>query len=488
MDSTLPLEENDTIWLFKQLVSAKKEENIYFFISQLKGPFSIVFFSRPLRKLYFCRDRFGRSSLLMNRKNNFNYVIASVLDKSATYSAEIPPVGIYSIEIETLNITLKPWFDLNSREFHKMKINRFEKTLNITLTIGSILQVEWCERLNLKIFRLFYQEPPNFDDINLFQNNFDDTKLPCQNLIKFLKQSVKERVMTTQKSCKICFKYKYKEKIECSHSKVAILFSGGIDCSLIATLADQYVKATDSIDLINISFSNKNMKKTDDFRAPDEITAEETLKELKVLHPSRKWNSIFIKIGFDEIRNKLRSRIRDLIHPLKTVMDLDLGTAFWYAAQGKAKLENKLCLSTARVVLIGSGADELFGGYKRLRIAYCKNPCLSTLIFQFNLDWNRLPYRNMSRDERVISDHDVTPRLPFIEENFVQLVRSLSPLEKCCMEFRNGIGDKLILRKIAHQQGFINCSRKLKRAIQFGTRIADKNKNAMHNFIFFNKY
>ena len=54
------------------------------------------------------------------------------------------------------------------------------------------------------------------------------------------------------------------------------------------------------------------------------------------------------------------------------------------------------------------------------------------------------------------------------------------PLElKCDLSLPQGEGDKLILRKVARMIGVNECSSLVKRAIQFGSRIAkvsDKNR------------
>lgn len=306
-------------------------------------------------------------------------------------------------------------------------------------------------------------------------------KLVCDKLIQLLRKSIYDRVKTTKTYCKLCMHFKTKKHITCTHSKVAILFSGGIDCSLIARLASDIIEPTDSIDLLNISFTNDSSQS----EAPDKLSAAETLNELKAIHPFRRWRLVTIQVKQKKLKKNFRNRIRDLIHPLETILDADLGTAFWYAAQGQGKVHQLSYKSTARVVLLGSAADELFGGYKRHRKAFSSNRTESVLQYQFNLDWNRLPYRNLSRDDRILSDHGVTPRSPFIEEQFIQFTRSLSPFQRCCLDLDNGLGDKLMLRIIAYYLQLYTCCLKPKRAIQFGSKIADKKKNAIDCYCFF---
>lgn len=135
------------------------------------------------------------------------------------------------------------------------------------------------------------------------------------------------------------------------------------------------------------------------------------------------------------------------------------------------------------MVIIGSGADELFGGYVRHKNAYnrCngtddeKQACLQT---ELERDWQRIPSRNLARDDRVIADSGRTPRAPFIEENVVKFARSLKPNQRCCFLYEDGVGDKLFLRLYGYRLGLTIPAFLKKRAIQFGSKIANKKERA----------
>lgn len=130
-----------------------------------------------------------------------------------------------------------------------------------------------------------------------------------------------------------------------------------------------------------------------------------------------------------------------------------------------------------QVFLIGSGADELFGGYTRHLNAFRRNGW-EGLEQELNFDWIRLPTRNLARDDRCIGDHGVTVRAPYISENFVSYVRSLKAHQKCYHSLERGLGDKLLLRIAAKHIGLDDVCTMKKRALQFGTRIADSKQNA----------
>lgn len=134
--------------------------------------------------------------------------------------------------------------------------------------------------------------------------------------------------------------------------------------------------------------------------------------------------------------------------------------------------------------MIGSGADELFGGYTRHRNAFirqyddCKLSPFERLEQELEFDFQRLPSRNLARDDRVIGDHGVTARSPFLEEEFVYFIRSLKPFQKCYHALEQGVGDKLLLRFCGFRIGLNEVSALKKRAMQFGSRIADRKQNA----------
>lgn len=143
------------------------------------------------------------------------------------------------------------------------------------------------------------------------------------------------------------------------------------------------------------------------------------------------------------------------------------------------------------MILLGTGADELFGGYIRHRNAFTRCPGDSTLKLErvrkeLDFDWERLPYRNLARDDRCISDTGRTPRAPYLEENFTQFIRSLPSEQRCCFTLPLGIGDKLLLRVYAYSLGLRSASILPKRAIQFGSRIADSKQNAKDRSFYLN--
>ena len=111
---------------------------------------------------------------------------------------------------------------------------------------------------------------------------------------------------------------------------IALLFSGGLDCTVLAVLLDKYVPKNQSIDLLNVAFERKF---NDDYLTPDRLTGLQSLLELKTLCPNRNWNFLEINVTKKELQLALSDWIANLIYPLITVIDESLGCALWFASR-----------------------------------------------------------------------------------------------------------------------------------------------------------
>jgi asparagine synthetase B (glutamine-hydrolysing) len=127
--------------------------------------------------------------------------------------------------------------------------------------------------------------------------------------------------------------------------------------------------------------------------------------------------------------------------------------------------------SSATVLLLGIGADEQMGGYGRHRSAF-RAGGWAALQRELILDVARLWRRNLGRDDRVCSDHGREVRLPFLDEDVMALVASLPLPLLADLRLGHGIGDKRVLRAAARIAGLGPSTCLVKRAIQFGSRIA----------------
>jgi asparagine synthetase B (glutamine-hydrolysing) len=185
-------------------------------------------------------------------------------------------------------------------------------------------------------------------------------KKVVQQFIHVLSVAVKRRVLYLAKDKNMA----PNEVLKTCNRKanVAILFSGGIDSMVIATLADRHIPLDEPIDLLNVafltkkktkptSFNKKSKKshcempseefsKTDaaddssDANVPDRISGRTGLKELQAINPSRIWNFVEINVSLEELQKLRRTQICHLVQPLDTVLDDSIGCAVWFASRG----------------------------------------------------------------------------------------------------------------------------------------------------------
>ena len=281
---------------------------------------------------------------------------------------------------------------------------------------------------------------------------------------------------------------------EHARSRVAILFSGGLDCTVLARLAHDILPTSESIDLLNVAFQNPRIHKSfetgkDSQTAyelcPDRITGRAAHAELQRVCPDRHWRFLAINIPYDETMQH-RQKVINLMHPHNTEMDLSISYALYFAARGTGSLtsvaeaDSKPYTTAARVLLSGLGADELFGGYQRHTTAYNRHG-FPGLLDELELDVARLGKRNLGRDDRVISHWGREVRFPFLDEKVVRWALRAPVVEKCGFgeeeeeEAEEGSEDgasqgltpeKKVLRCLAWRLGMRGVAREKKRAVR----------------------
>ncbi|MDD4878541.1 MAG: diphthine--ammonia ligase [Candidatus Nanoarchaeia archaeon] len=211
--------------------------------------------------------------------------------------------------------------------------------------------------------------------------------------------------------------------------KFGILFSGGLDSILIARICRE-LKA----DFICYTAGFDN-------QAEDIEKAQIAAKALNF---------------------KLKTRIANPEQTLKKVLQvlndsnpIQIGVAMpLYAACEMAKEDVK-------VVLNGTGADELFGGYAR----YKKT---NTLNKDCRKDFLAIQSKDCIRDAKIAEANNLTAISPFMDEELAKLALSLPPEKKI------GEHNKLILRQIAISMGVPEAiAMRAKKAAQYGSN-ADK--------------
>ncbi|XP_055967770.1 asparagine synthetase domain-containing protein 1 [Sorex fumeus] len=517
-------EENDTQVMFRFLSACKTDCDILSLFSEVRGPWSFIYYQASSHYLWFGRDFFGRRSLLWHFSDSEkSFCLSSVgahISGGIQLWQEVPASGIFRIDLKSTSVSrclvlkLYPWKSVlgeNGVSEHVSTLLRPSADLPpfvlVEVNEANLCLSEPVVPLNMMSppasfateCSVLPSGPPTRETLQVFLTD-EHTMQTVQQFIDVLSTAVKKRVLYLPRDKNLT----PNEVLEARDKKanVAILFSGGIDSMVLAALADRYIPLDEPIDLLNVAFmikettsnqkggKQKNHRKTSSeesfaadpdkqFDVPDRITGRAGLKELKTASPSRIWNFIEINVSLEELQNLRSTRICHLIQPLETVLDDSIGCAVWFASRGVGRLvtqdEVKLYQSSAKVVLTGIGADEQLAGYSRHRVCF-QTHGLEGLNREIKMEIGRISSRNLGRDDRVISDHGKEARFPFLDENVVSFLNSQPIWVKANLTLPRGLGEKLLLRLAAMELGLTTSALLPKRAMQFGSRIAKMEK------------
>ncbi|KAF4123903.1 Asparagine synthetase B (glutamine-hydrolyzing) [Geosmithia morbida] len=422
--------------------SVGQEKSVLDALRSIEGPFALIYFDKPGRRVYYCRDRLGRRSLLVNKNDGDTVVLSSVADAEQDGWVEVEADGCYTVCLDDLVISRHEWVDDASS----------------VSGIGI-----FCEKM-----------PDTTDD----PPSLCEDSPSVGRLRDHLIESLRLRVAGIPQP---------PEGTEDS-ARLAVLFSGGLDCTVLARMAADLVPPGQSIDLVNVAFENPRIagqkpgcSRDELFElCPDRITARRSMAELVRVCPDRLWRFVTVNVPYTETCSHRESIIR-LMYPHNTEMDLSIANALYFAARGRglasmpssAPAGEPYCYTTtARVLLSGLGADELFGGYIRHKTAF-SHKGYRGLLDEMRLDVGRLGKRNLGRDDRVMAHWGREVRFPFLDERLVRWAVESPVWEKC--NFADAAAedpDKRVLRLVAESLGLLGVSREKKRAIQFGARTA----------------
>ncbi|XP_027099775.1 uncharacterized protein [Coffea arabica] len=423
-------------------------------LSRIKGPWALIYWQNSSKTLWFGRDAFGRRSLLVHwpTPQDSRLLLASVSPLSSEFESsdfeeskamgqlnfwEELPCGIYSISISCSRIDGCLVGELKKHNW----------------TDSSVEELIHWERASVQ---------PEAGELSMSRE-----KAPLEPLHKVL-TALREAVMRRTVLSRIY------ETVSLGHghkgyAPVAVLFSGGLDSMILSALLHQCLDPEYEIDLLNVSF--------DGLSAPDRISARAGLKELQKIAPSRRWKLVEIDADLMKLTSEMK-HVLSLISPSKTYMDLNIGLALWLAAGGEGWIyewslsgQQIKYKSEARILLVGSGADEQCAGYGRYKTKF-RNGSWLALHEEMKLDMQRIWKRNLGRDDRCIADNGKEARFPFLDEDVIRTLLDIPLWEIADLNQPNGIGDKKILREVAQLLGLSGAAVLPKRAIQFGTRIA----------------
>lgn len=198
---------------------------------------------------------------------------------------------------------------------------------------------------------------------------------------------------------------------------VGVLLSGGLDSSLIASIASQLLKSRgEKIHSFSVGL---------DRDAPDVLAARQVAKFLGTEH-----HEVYFTVEQGlEILDKL-------IWHLETydVTTVRASAPMYFLAEA-------ISAAGVKVVLSGEGADEIFGGYLYFRNAPSTDDFGRELIDRVQ----KLFTADLLRADKSTMAHGVEVRVPFLDRDFLEMAMLIDPNEKR-PDQHEGI-EKYILRK-----------------------------------------
>ncbi|ESW29826.1 hypothetical protein PHAVU_002G101900 [Phaseolus vulgaris] len=453
-------------------------------LSTIKGPWAIIYWQDSSRTLWFGRDGFGRRSLLVHwpTEDDSTFLLSSVSPVSPVQQAtedeirngigclsywEELPCGIYSLHVDVSKSGGYLVAEVKMHEYANCMLTELIKWDRISVEPSSEDLKTCCHKLSRgqrSIYQASSESVPNETD-----SVQSAVPVSAHILLDALKESVLRRTSLYTIYQAVISGIRQEEFVP-----VAILFSGGLDSMILAALLDKCLDPHYEIDLLNVSF--------DGHLAPDRQSAKAGLNELRRVAPSRKWRLVEIDADLSDLVFET-SHVVSLINPANTYMDLNIGIALWLASGGDGWVSDANTSdnddnhvrtkykSNAKILLVGSGADEQCAGYGRHRTSYRRGSWLG-LHEEMRLDMQRIWRRNLGRDDRCIADNGKEARFPFLDEDVIRLLLNIPLWEVANLDQPIGIGDKKILREVAKLLGLYEAAVLPKRAIQFGSRIA----------------
>lgn len=184
-----------------------------------------------------------------------------------------------------------------------------------------------------------------------------------------------------------------------SEKEIGCLLSGGLDSSLVASIASAYLKTQGKV-LRTFSIGMKD--------SPDSYYASKVAKHIDSIHTN--------------IEIDVNTWINSIEKVIEVAETYDITTI--RATTGQYLISKWISENTdVKVLLNGDGSDELTGGY----LYFHKCPSVEDFIAENIRLLEDIHYFDVLRSDRGISSNGLEARVPFLDKNFVETYLSIDP-------------------------------------------------------------
>lgn len=223
-----------------------------------------------------------------------------------------------------------------------------------------------------------------------------------------------------------------------------VFFSGGIDSLIVAIYIHLVFDLKYKIILINTGIPESFDRKF----------GLESYDDLKNMFPNRNFEFIENDISIESIIEN-KERIEMILHPKNSKMSFNIASVIYFSA--------KCAASHGKIVYLGSGADELFGGYNKY------NSETGNVRDNMLFDLFTISTHNICRDDRMIGEWSLEARFPFLDYKIVDFSLDLSTNSL----IREAGYNKAILRDLLNYHRFYRASGVPKKAMQYGSGMSN---------------
>lgn len=196
-------------------------------LKSISGPFAFIFLDRKLEQIFFGRDRLGRRSLLYNTD----------VDNMEFSSTADPSRGIWNeVDADSIHV-------LSRSQDAPTNRSKLPDDILQSSSILPIRKYDWdaTKALSMSSLGVFNRNIPVTEQMLTYGAK------SVNSLHHHLCESLKLRILNIPVPPGSGNAYK---------TRVAILFSGGLDCTVLARMAHDLLPSEYQFDLLNVAFEN----------------------------------------------------------------------------------------------------------------------------------------------------------------------------------------------------------------------------------------